>query len=352
MIDTKGDDQVMPTEDLTKVLEQYNIKVLQIRNENYKVKKGVWWIQTPDGYKILKKNSIPCEKLNFIIGAIDYLMKQGIHMPAIIPSKSGEPYVQVDGANYILNEAIDGNAPSSKDRKELEMIIKELAKFHKASVNFKAPEGSTPNDLLGTWAHKTEKKIVQLKGYYEEEKAKSEHNEFGNIILSVFPDFCKQMEDALAKHQESGYTRWAQDAKKTGCLVHQDFIDGNLILATTGEIYVLDPDSIAFALPIKDIRKFLNKIMKKRGSWDLDLTKDVLTWYQEMNPLEQWQWQALIPTMMYPHLFAGIMSKYYQKRESSWSEDKYLKKLKKMIDIEKSKEPVLSKMQSVIGSLT
>jgi len=28
------------------VLSQYDIKVVSIRNESYKDKKGVWWIQT------------------------------------------------------------------------------------------------------------------------------------------------------------------------------------------------------------------------------------------------------------------------------------------------------------------
>ncbi|QUI24237.1 CotS family spore coat protein [Vallitalea pronyensis] len=341
----------MPVEDLSKVLSAYDMEVLRIRNENYKVKKGVWWIETPEGYKILKKNSIPCDKFDFIIAAIEYLVERGIKMPAILPSKQGEKYVQVDGANYVLNEAIKGNAPSSKKRAGLEMIIKELAKFHAASVGFQAPSGSKPNDLLGTWGHKVSKKMEQLNGFYEEEKAKQEHSAFGLLILTEYPLFRDIVDKALAIHHQSQYNKWSEDMKQAGCLVHQDFIDGNLILDPTGHIYVLDPDSIAFDLPTKDIRKFLNKIMKKREGWDISLTRDILAWYQEENPLEAWQWQVLLPTIMYPHLFVGLMSKYYQQREASWSEDKYVKKLKHVIAIEKSKEPIIEAFNSIIDSL-
>ncbi|WP_273320500.1 CotS family spore coat protein [Vallitalea guaymasensis] len=341
----------MPSEDLSKVLDNYNIEVLNIKNENYKVKKGVWWIQTPTGYKILKKNSIPKERLNFIIAAIEYLSSRGINMPKIIESKKGEKFIEADGANYLLNEAIPGKAPSSKTTEGLEKIIKELARFHAASVGFQPPSDCKPNILLGTWYDKSSKKMNKLNEYYEQEKNKSTHSEFGNMILKEFPNFRQKMETALNKDSMSLYNRWVAEIQKTTCLVHQDFIDGNLIMTDKGKIYVLDPDSLAIEVPTKDIRKFLNKIMKKRGSWDMKLTIDILKWYQEVNPLEPWQWQVLKSTVMYPHLFAGLMSKYYQKREASWSESKYLSKLKNIIDIENSKEYIIDNFEQIIASL-
>lgn len=341
----------MPTENLTKVLNEYDIEVISIKNENYKVKKGVWWVDTPEGYKILKKNSIPCDELEFIISAMEYLCSRGIHMPKIIQSKKGEKYVKIDGANYMLNEAIKGNAPSSKTNEGLKKIIQELGKFHAASIGFKPPENYKKDVLLGTWEKKARKKMNKLKEYYDAEKSKSTHNEFGQIILNEFPKFYNKMEKALTEHTNSQYNLWVNQVKNTGCLVHQDFIDGNLILTDSGDIYVLDPDSITIELPIKDIRKFLNKIMKKRGGWNLNMTKDILSLYQEKNPLESWQWQVLKPTIMYPHLFAGIMGKYYEKKEVTWTENKYIKKLKEMIKIEISKEPIIEKFEDIINSL-
>ena len=45
----------MEEENINSILSQYNINVLNIKNECDKGKKAVWWIKTTGGDKILKK---------------------------------------------------------------------------------------------------------------------------------------------------------------------------------------------------------------------------------------------------------------------------------------------------------
>ena len=120
-----------------------------------------------------------------------------------------------------------------------------------------------------------------------------------------------------------------------------DFTASNLILTSSNKIFVLDIDSITIDLPTRDIRKFLNKIMKKKGQWDSKLTSQILQWYNDLNPLEHWKWMVLKEALIFPHLFVGIMSKYYEKREVNWPEARYIERLKGMIKIEKSIDPIL-----------
>ena len=54
-------------EPLEYVLSKYNIDVIKIRNESYKEKKGVWWVHTLDGFKVLKKISNSEDTLKYII---------------------------------------------------------------------------------------------------------------------------------------------------------------------------------------------------------------------------------------------------------------------------------------------
>ena len=77
------------------------------------------------------------------------------------------------------------------------------------------------------------------------------------------------------------------------------------------------------------------------------LVKDILSWYQEQYPLKSWQWEVLRPTLIYPHLFVGIMSKYYERREETWTEQKYLSRLKEMIKIEKSLDPIIDNFDRI-----
>ena len=133
---------------------------------------------------------------------------------------------------------------------------------------------------LGLQKEEFESQMIKLKGFYDTEISKPKHSEFGQIILTVFPYFYKRMQLAIAENEKSGYAKWALEAKSTNCLCHQDFTASNLILTSSKEIFVLDIDSITIDFPTRDIRKLLNKIMKKKGQWDLNTNITNITMVQ------------------------------------------------------------------------
>ncbi len=335
-------------EDLKGVLAAYPIEVTGIRTESYKEKKGVWWIETPGGYKILKKHSNSDKTLDFIIAAVEYLQSRGIFMPRIIPAADGRKYVKSNNSCFVLSEAISGVNPSYNSREQLKRIVKELARFHRASEGFVPPKDSKPRVHIGNCPDTYRARMEKMEGYYALETGSAEHNEFGEISLEEYPRFLQRIRESIDGFEGSYYHRWSEKAQKTGCLCHQDFAAGNLLLTDAGELYVLDIDSITLDLPIRDIRKFLLKVMKKRGGWDLSLTGDMLSWYQQENALEQQQWRVLKWELMYPHLFEGIMTKYYEKREKTWTAGKYLRRLKEMVAVEKTIDPVMEGFDALI----
>jgi CotS family spore coat protein len=145
-----------------------------------------------------------------------------------------------------------------------------------------------------------------------------------------------------------------EDTKKVKLLNHQDYAAGNLAITTNDELFVYDMDSLTIDLPVRDIRKILNKVMKKRTQWDLELMVKMLKAYQEVNPLTQDQYTVLMADIFFPHLFYGQVSKYYQNREKGWTQHKHVSRLKDMISTELSKETVLqalsSRFDEVIGN--
>lgn len=335
-------------EDVQQVLKEYNIDILSIKTESYKEKKGVWWISTPDGQKILKKQAYPYRTLEFIIAAMEYLIHNGIHIPQIIKTKKGENYVVLEKTCYVLSEAIKGKPLDYGSAENIKRVVQELAKFHKASIGFRAPANCKARTHLGEWIEKYRQQVEKVKSYYEMECSKDTHSDFGKIIVKEFPYFYERMEQAINESDQPAYHKWVEEVRKTGGLCHQDFTAGNLILDKANDIYVLDTDSITIDIPLRDIRKVLNKIIKRRGEWDKLLVKDILKWYHAENPLKSWQWEVLKPTLTYPHLFVGIMSKYYERRENSWTEEKYLKRLKQMIKIEKSLDSIIENFDGML----
>jgi spore coat-associated protein S len=337
-------------ENINLILSQYDITVTNIRNECNKGKKAVWWIKTLNGDKILKKHSCSAKTLEFILAAVEHLGNNKVKLPKIIKTKQNTKYIKGIDCCYVLSDAIPGVTPNEDKPQELRLVVEQLANFHSASKNFVPPNDCKIRTHLGLQREEFENQMNKSKGFYDMELSKPTHSEFGTIILRAFPYFYKRMQLAIAENEKSGYNKWVETDKNLNCLCHQDFTAGNLILTKSKEIFVLDIDSIAIDLPIRDIRKFLNKVMKRHGTWDLSLTKQMLQWYHNINPLEPWKWAVLKPTITFPHLFVGILSKYYEGREASWTEDRYVQRLNTMIEVEKSIDPILQSFEKIIPS--
>jgi len=340
----------MEEENIDSILSQYNINVTDIKKQCDKGKKAVWWIKTTNGDKVLKKHSCSSKTLEFILSAVEHLRNGKVNLPNIIKTKDSTNYVKDAKACYVLSEAIIGSVPNEDKPQELKIIVEQLARFHYASRNFVPPENCKARVHLGHEKEEFQSQMLKLKGFYDAEMSKPNHSQFGQIILESFPYFYKRMQLAIAENEKSGYNKWALEAKSTNCLCHQDFTASNLILTSSKQVFVLDIDSITIDLPTRDIRKFLNKIMKKKGQWEINTTSQILQWYNAENPLEHWKWQVLKETLIFPHLFVGIMSKYYELREGNWSEARYIERLKGMIKTEKSIEPILQNFEKIIPS--
>lgn len=335
-------------EPLSEVLEQYPYTVKGIRTESYKQKKGVWWVDTKKGMKILKKHPNSESMLHFLLAAVSHLQDKGIYIPAVNKTTDGRSYVKVGETCFILIDAVEGVNPSYKKTDELETLVRELARFHAASAGFVPPEGSKVRRHLGTWQEDYSADLGRLKAFYSEELSKTAHGEFGKMILEVFPAFLKRMQDTIEGLNRPAYTAWVDKIAAAGGLCHQDFAAGNVLLNPSGKVYILDTDSLTIELPARDIRKLLNKVMKKNGKWDYALLHHILSWYQEENALNADEWAVVKLDLNFPHLFNGIMDKYYRRREKEWSEGKYLSRLKEMVAVERSKQSVIEQYDTII----
>ncbi len=329
------------SEPLKDVLSHYNIDVIGIKNESYKDKKGVWWIQTPKGYKILKKVSNSESTLKFTISAVYHLIENGVHIPLINKTITGDDYVKINDICYVLSDAIDGRNPSYSSQNELSMIVKELAKFHKASKGFFPAADCKPKNHLGIWIEDYTNQIEDMNGFYTAEHSKEE-NIIGRFILQEFPYFYGRAKESIKSLDSNSYWDWVNKSKNTGGLCHQDFAAGNLLISQAG-FYVLDTDSITIDIPARDLRKLFNKIMKKLGKWDINTTKKIMDYYQSENPLTKDEWLVVKYDLMFPHLFIGAMNKYYYQRDKEWDVRKYYERLKEMSDFEKNKSDLLNK---------
>lgn len=334
------------TEPLMEVLNNYNLSVKSIKNEAYKEKKGVWWIETDKGLMVLKKISNSEQTFKFIISAVKYLDKNGIFLPSIIQTKDGKDYVNLNNICYVLSEAVKGKCPTYDAN--LEIIIKELARFHLASKGFSILPNTKPKIHLGRWIDDYTAELEDMNTFYQRELATKDTNAIGKYIISEFPYFYNRGLNAIDKLRGIEYKDWVEKAGLNGALCHQDYAAGNLVLSSTGKLYVLDTDGLTVDVPARDIRKILCKVMKKSGKWDIELMNRIFKYYQAVNPLTSSEWKVLLFDLMYPHLFLGAMNKYYYKRDNEWNEEKYFTRIKEMSSFEKTINTVIENFEAII----
>jgi len=335
-------------EPLNAVLSNYPIDILDIKNESYKDKKGVWWIHTDKGMRILKKISNSEETLQFILDAVHHLSNNGIHLPKVHQTRYGKDYVNMQGVCYVLTDAIEGRNPTYSSPRELAMLVGELAKFHKASAGFYPQAGTKPKYHLGLWVEDYTEQLEDMNTFYKNELLKSDHDSVNAAVIKEFPYFYERATRAIEDLSGSEYSDWVRESKEKGCLCHQDYAAGNLILTPSETLYVLDTDSLTVDIPARDIRKLLNKIMKKAGKWDMEQTKKILQYYQVNNPLTPSQWKVVMLDLLFPHLFLGAINKFYYKRDKEWSVDKYLQRIVEMSAFEKTIEPILQNFNFIM----
>lgn len=323
------------------IMSRYPMKARRVRLLADKGKKAVWSIQTEQGEFILKKVPLDASRIAFMIHAVGYLKRNGVCTPAIVATTSGEGYAAVGGEYYVLFEAVRGRSPDYGDENELRMIMRSMAAFHRASAGIEPPPGASPSMLLLEWKRQGETRMERLYRWQTQRSSAPDTNAMDRLFLKHVDRFVEQCRSSLARLEEPAYNRWVEETCVRKTLCHQDFAAANLAIGSDGALYVYDMDSLTVDLPVRDIRKILNKVMKKGTDWELPKMLLMLKAYQEIYPLTKEQYKILAADVQFPHLFYGQVSKYYERRETEWTLDKHVRRLEEMIATETSKSAVL-----------
>ncbi|MET3698271.1 spore coat protein I/spore coat-associated protein S [Bacillus oleivorans] len=333
------------------VISQYPLKVETIYLLSYKGKKAVWSIATDQGEVIMKKLPMIENDIKFMIHAIDYLRNGGIYTPGVFKTNSGEGYVEHEGEYFVVFEAVYGRNPDYEIEEDMRMIMRGMAAFHKASKGIESPTGEFPSFLLLESKEEMERRYQKLVNWKEEKSKKSEKNAIDKLFLKYVDTCLEQAEKAIAMLANPYFEQWVEETKINKTLCHQDYASGNLVIGNDNNLYVFDMDSLTVELPVRDIRKILNKVMKKETAWNLEKFKNMMKYYQEVNPLTKEQYQILAADLQFPHLFYGQVSKYYEGRDAKWPLRKHFDRIKDMTATELSKDAVLQSFLSQLDEV-
>ncbi|WP_042162411.1 CotS family spore coat protein [Paenibacillus gorillae] len=328
---------------IPELMSQYPLQMKSIKLISDKGKKATWSIVTSAGNKILKKAPVSKQRLLFLIQAIKHLQQNGAPIPEMVTTKLGTYYAEDSNGNcYVLSDAAQGASPTYATS-DLIVIMKELGKFHMASRGFYSEHKSAnEREHLGGWQQTYIKHLDQLEAFKGLARSSGE---FDKLYLLHADKYIDQGKEALRWIQSSHYTNWVNKVRVQRNLCHQDFAAANLIKSQQG-LVIIDMDSLTFDLPARDIRKIFNKVMKKHG-WSSAKAITMLNAYREVHPLSAEECSIIYADLLFPHLFYGLSSKYFNKR-MEWNAPQTLQKLKSLITSERERQQVLASWSSIV----
>lgn len=304
---------------------QFDIKI-----ENIKPNKGVYLLKTDKGLKCLKKINYGTQKLLFVYGAKEHLMKNGFpRVDRYCVNTEGNPYALVNEDIYTLSEWIEGRECDFKSKDDLIKAAKSLAYMHIASKGYEPPENSKLKTDLGRWPNLMEKRVRSLDKMRDMGRKKGSKGKF-DLNYTKTVQFYKDLgRRAINVLESSMYMDLCRITEEEKGFCHHDFTYHNIIIDKEDSVNVIDFDYCKREIRTYDISAFMIKVLK-RVDWNIEHAQLIIDSYNEISPLKEEEYRVLFAFLLFPQRFWRLSNRYYY-NEVNWPSNTFNNKLEDLI---------------------
>jgi CotS family spore coat protein len=305
---------------------QFNINI-----ESIKANKGVYYLRTNKGERCLKKINYGPQKLLFVYGAKEHLIKNGFNkVDRYFLNIDEEPYAIVNEDLYTLSEWLGGRECDFHNIDEVRLAAKALAMMHEASKGYEPPENSKLKSDLGRWTQLMAKRIKSLDKMRDMLRKKSNKSEFDVVYLKSM-DFYKDIgQKALKNLEGSSYYELCAIAERDKSFCHHDYTYHNIVLNEENDVYVIDFDFCKREVRTFDISNFMIKVLK-RVDWDMNYARAIIDSYNSVSELNNEEYKVLYAYLQFPQRYWRLANRYYY-NEVNWGQNTFYNKLQGIVD--------------------
>lgn len=285
-------------------------------------------VVTSSGRKVLKRIPFSVERIKFVHGAKEHLVKNSFdNVDRFLCTLSGEPYFIYNNSCYTLVDFIDGRESSFDNDNDVKIAAKVLARLHRSSRGYLAPEGCKVQDELGKLPCYFEKRLEDIKKMRKQ--ARKGKTRFDEMFLQYSDYFIKVGARTLEELALSNFESLVEKTRKEALFCHHDYTHHNIIMG--GEnVIVTNFDYCCYELRVYDIANFIRRKMRKCG-WDISKTELILQNYNEVEALSSEELAVMGIILQFPQKFWRVVNRYYNSRRS-WSERSFVSRLQEVID--------------------
>lgn len=304
---------------------QFNIKI-----ESIKPSKGIYYVKSNKGERCLKKINYGPQKLLFVYGAKEHLIKNGFkNVDRYFLNIDGEPYAMVNEDLYTLSEWIEGRECDFHNLDEVKVAAKTLAELHEASKGYDPPENSKLKSDLGRWTHLMNKRIKSLDKMRDMVRKKNNKSNFDLLYIKSMEFYKELGRKALETLEQSKYEELCVLAEKEKSFCHHDYTYHNIVIDEDNNYHIIDFDYCKREIRTFDISNFMIKVLK-RVEWNPEFADAILESYNEVSPLLDSEYKVLYAFLQFPQRYWRLANRYYY-NEVNWGQNAFGSKIEAII---------------------
>ena len=304
---------------------QFDIKI-----ESIKPNKGVYLLKTDKGTKCLKKINYGTQKLLFVYGAKEHLIKNGFpKVDRYCLNVDGSPYALVNEDIYTLSEWIEGRECDFRNDDDLIKAARSLAYMHIASKGYEPPENSKLKTDLGRWPNLMEKRVRSFDKMRDMVRKKGNKTKFDLNYMKAMQFYKDLGKTAMNVLDDSQYMDLCRITEEEKGFCHHDYTYHNIIIDTDECVNVIDFDYCKREIRTYDISAFMIKVLK-RVDWNIEYAQLIINAYNEISPLKEEEYRTLFGFLLFPQRFWRLANRYYY-NEVNWPLNTFNNKLEELI---------------------
>jgi CotS family spore coat protein len=281
-----------------------NSEITQIKFKDTEKQRAVYKITSSENSYCLKKIYFSVEDLLFVYSAIEWLYRNGVKVPRILPTKDRSRFVNYENMLFILTPWVDGEKCSYDNIQNVLDSSINLAKIHSCTKKFKPITGSGPRTGFEDLYQSMNKHFQQL--LLCSNLAFKHGDKFSKLFLQYFDTNLLLAETAV--NVSSGIKN--ENLQK--CLCHLDYVNKNIIFENNKDIWIIDFDKCKIDYRVHDISYFLRRLLKRDNTkWDLELAINCLNLYEKIYPLNLDEYKSILVYLSFPQKFWKISRDYY-----------------------------------------
>lgn len=290
------------------ILPSYALKdasVSMVKFKDTDKQRAVYKVDSHNKSYCLKKIYFSEKDLLYVYSSLEWLSRNGLNVPNLLPTSNGGRYVKFKKMLFILTPWIDGIKCDFDNPNHVHNSIIELSKFHKVSRNFVPISGSSNREGYDDYYISTKKHFEQLLLTFNQ--ANNYKDKFSREFLAYFDCNLSLAQISLE------ISSLIDNSKLSRSLCHGDYVNKNIIFGDDNNVWIIDFDKCQNDYCAHDLSYFMRRILKRDNTmWDLNLAISILKSYNYISPLNASDLRYIVAYICFPQKYWKISRDYYK----------------------------------------